>query len=294
MPAIVLKSGNALDASIEPFDYVEYRKRVVSDGGTIVSASAIKSAILFITQGTGKLSAGNVFSATSPNWGVKFSNGLPVKLYSLFNSKGDLLLDVQSGSLVAYEAGLYSYPVVRFGGSAGGGILNNGYSSVGTFDATSDVAVGVVTKNTSPLGTAGYRFTCYPKDSYQTAGTNKLLGFGDTGTGLRLLTVGNGFTTNQQIVTSESLLAWSKAVVYRDNASVSIIDNQVTTREWAATVAADRTALTLDIARSVLDNTTEMKYSATMKADFAEAWLLVGAGKLGAEALSARLSAKYA
>lgn len=292
MGALILKSGNALNANVESFDFTDYKNRVLADGGVIVDAASVQATINDINQSE-NLSPDNVFSLTHGGWGVKFSNGLPVRFYSLFNPLGDVILDVQASSLVSYEDSLYSFPVVRFGGMGGGTVLNNGYSTVGTFDALPDVAIAVVTKNTSPLGTTGYRFVTYPKDTPNLASTNKYLGRGDTGTGLKTLTVGSGFTTNQNVTTQADLLAWDSTVLYRDSTKVDVIKNGVTSRSITANTPTDSTALTLDIGRSVIDNASAIKYSSTMKADFAEAWVLTGVTKAAAEELSAILAAKY-
>lgn len=87
MGALILKSKNALNSDVPTLELSEYRRRVYADGGVIINEQSVVDAMGFANTND---IAPFVNSATSANWGVKFSGSIPVKLYSLFGSAGDV------------------------------------------------------------------------------------------------------------------------------------------------------------------------------------------------------------
>lgn len=68
--------------------YADYVERVLADGGEISNASETSYAFIFARGNY--LNANNVFSATSPYWGIKKVGDTVVKLYNLFSAEGDI------------------------------------------------------------------------------------------------------------------------------------------------------------------------------------------------------------
>lgn len=124
MSALILKSGNALISGIESIDFATYKNRVLSDGGMIVNEQAVREAFAFaVSKGLG---SSEVFSATSANWGVKIANGKPNKLYSLFDSQGDISVAVSTGAAIFYNTDRYNVPVIELKGSSGNSLVTMG------------------------------------------------------------------------------------------------------------------------------------------------------------------------
>lgn len=117
MATLVLKSTNALDASVESLDFTVYKQRVLADGGFIADETAVKEALNFaLTNG---ISESEVYSATSARWGVKLDEaGKPKKLYSLFNSAGDIDVTIVHVNNIFYDTTSFSFPVIELRASS--------------------------------------------------------------------------------------------------------------------------------------------------------------------------------
>lgn len=86
--SIVLKSNKAYVGQSLSADLDAYKARVLADGGIIQDPDSLLDAMLFMQEH--RFTGANIFSATSASWGVKMVNGTIVKLYSLFDSGGDI------------------------------------------------------------------------------------------------------------------------------------------------------------------------------------------------------------
>lgn len=110
---LVLKSKNALTNFSNMPDYAAYKQRVELDGGVIVNEQATIDAFMFIYQKG--IDEGAVFSATNPSWGIKVTDGLINKMYSLFGDSGDMIANI-GGNLPRFDTSL-PVPTVYFQGS---------------------------------------------------------------------------------------------------------------------------------------------------------------------------------
>ncbi|WP_075167486.1 hypothetical protein [Acinetobacter indicus] len=111
MSTLVLKSKNALDENVESLDFTIYKQRVLADGGFIANEQAVKDAFEFCYQNN--LTAAEVFSATSANWGVKLSGGKPKKLYTLFGEAGDIDVTVGTPNNINYDTTSFAFPTIE-------------------------------------------------------------------------------------------------------------------------------------------------------------------------------------
>ncbi|EHU2215462.1 Uncharacterised protein [Acinetobacter baumannii] len=125
MATLVLKSSNALDASVEALELTLYKQRVVADGGFIANEAAVKAAFQYCFDNN--LTESEVFSATSANWGVKLEAGKPKKLYSLFNESGDIDVTIGTPASINYNTTSFSIPVIELKASS-----SNGLKTIGT------------------------------------------------------------------------------------------------------------------------------------------------------------------
>ena len=138
MATLVLKSTNALDPLIESLEFVLYKKRVIEDGGFIANEQAVKDTFYFIAAS--RITEWEVYSATSANWGVKTSNGNPVKLYSLFGSAGDIDVTTVSDAAINYDTTSFTKPVIELKSSSLNKLLSKNFgniNSAGIFALTS-------------------------------------------------------------------------------------------------------------------------------------------------------------
>lgn len=138
MATLVLKSTNALDPSVESLEFILYKKRVIDDGGFIANEQAVKDTFSFIAASG--ITEGEVYSATSANWGVKISGGNPVKLYSLFGSDGDIDVSTVSDAAINYDTTSFTKPVIELKSSSLNKLLSKNFGNInnaGIFALTS-------------------------------------------------------------------------------------------------------------------------------------------------------------
>ncbi|HIC8879226.1 TPA: hypothetical protein ACW7YJ_000959 [Acinetobacter baumannii] len=116
MATLVLKSSNALDASVEALELTLYKQRVVADGGFIANEAAVKAVFQYCFNNN--LGEKEVFSATSANWGVKLEGGKPKKLYSLFGESGDIDITIGTPASINYNTTSFAVPVIELKASS--------------------------------------------------------------------------------------------------------------------------------------------------------------------------------
>lgn len=129
MSALILKSGNALNAEVESMEFSSYKKRVMSDGGIILNEQAVRDAFAFVAA-TGIVSS-EVFSATSESWGVKLQDSSPAKLYSLFNASGDIDVSLRRPEETIHNTTAFGFPVTE--------LARNNYNRLITVGKTGEV-----------------------------------------------------------------------------------------------------------------------------------------------------------
>lgn len=137
---LVLKSKNALTNFSNMPDYAAYKQRVELDGGIIVNEQATIDAFMFIYQKG--IDEGAVFSATNPSWGIKVTNGLVNKMYSLFGDSGDMIANI-GGNLPRFDTSL-PVPTVYFQGSNRTYFKSKGVFSSGIAASLSSIKVPVL------------------------------------------------------------------------------------------------------------------------------------------------------
>lgn len=126
---LVFKSKNALSDLTGLPDFISYKSRVEADGGVIYDTQATLEAFMFIYQNN--INEGDVLSATSVSWGVKYDATTKVitKLYNLFSVTGDIV--IQGGALKAtLSTEIDNKPSLYAGGSSSifgtsSGVFNN-------------------------------------------------------------------------------------------------------------------------------------------------------------------------
>ncbi|WP_333614305.1 hypothetical protein [Psychrobacter sp.] len=104
--ALVLKSNRVFSGELVS-DLRIYKKRVLADGGEIKNEKSLSDMFAFCRHND--LNANNLFSATSPTWGVKLSGGNVVKMYHLFDETGDMSVDSGAYPLKNKGGGVYGF-----------------------------------------------------------------------------------------------------------------------------------------------------------------------------------------
>ncbi|QBQ15615.1 hypothetical protein [Acinetobacter haemolyticus] len=101
--SLILKSNT--DTAIDPVFglYDAYIQRVQIDGGTVIDGDLLLNFINFVAEKS--IDTAKLFSVISAGFGIKKdANGDIVKLYSLFNSAGDLTYSI-GGKIQAVQVG---------------------------------------------------------------------------------------------------------------------------------------------------------------------------------------------
>ncbi|EHU2213857.1 hypothetical protein A1E08_RS19585 [Acinetobacter baumannii] len=307
MATLVLKSSNALDASVEALEFTLYKQRVVADGGFIANEAAVKAAFQYCFDNN--LTESEVFSATSASWGVKLEAGKPKKLYSLFNESGDIDVTVATPASINYNTTSFSVPVIELKASSSNGLKTLGtannvkssglciiarapilasgsaYGAVGTF------ALGELS-NLTPSVSAGETLDKRMNTEFYIRSANT-----ETADTWRYLAYGYGSQGNIETSASELINAsvWNKTStflqaglmqLYKDGAVLKQ-DTTVLEKTWI-------NDLYFNIGRSRNAATTTVDYASPLYGYVAEAWCLVNTTAEKMRILSLRSSQLYA
>ncbi|OTU72047.1 hypothetical protein CAT32_02150 [Acinetobacter baumannii] len=307
MATLVLKSSNALDASVEALELTLYKQRVVADGGFIANEAAVKAAFQYCFDNN--LTESEVFSATSANWGVKLEAGKPKKLYSLFNESGDIDVTIGTPASINYNTTSFSIPVIELKASSSNGLKTIGtannvrtsglciiarapilasgsaYGTVGTF------ALGELS-NLTPSVSAGETLDKRMNTEFYIRSANT-----EIANTWRHLAYGYGSQGNIETTAAElsDASVWNRTStylqaglmqLYKDGALLKQ-DNTVNEKTWI-------NDLYFNIGRSRNAGITGLDYSSPLYGYVAEAWCLVNTTAEKMRALSSRASQIYA
>ncbi|EHU1236679.1 hypothetical protein AZH09_RS14985 [Acinetobacter baumannii] len=307
MSTLVLKSLNALDASVEALEFTLYKQRVIADGGFIANEAAVKAAFQYCFDNN--LTESEVFSATSANWGVKLEAGKPKKLYTLFGEAGDIDVTIGVPASISYNTTTFNVPVIELKASSTNGlktkgaannvrtsglciisrapILNTGaaYGTTGTF------ALGELS-NLSESISAGETLDKRMNSQYYVRTANTELA-----NTWRYLAYGYGTQGNIETTSAElaDAAVWNRTTtflqaglmqLYKDGALLKQ-DNTVNEKTWI-------NDLYFNIGRSRNAGITGLDYSSPLYGYVAEAWCLVNTTAEKMRALSSRASQIYA
>lgn len=299
MSALILKSGNALNASVKSIEFAAYKQRVVADGGHIVNEQAVSDVLQFITANN--IPVASIKSATSANWGVKLNGTTPLKLYNLFDSAGDLICSttdkvkhVVSGDKAYLHFTESSASVLETSGTFSGmesAIINvvarfGEGTTVSAQDAGTLGSLYTKTTSTSSADLLMQRpFTTTTERNGQTNPSNyveKIYGY--TATGNSTLPLIDGGFTNW--ITSASALIDSKLKNFRAgalNTSVTITTPHTVKDSLYFSVGSRRSS------KSVGAFSRDYYFWGQI----AESWLVINSTDDVAKALSLRASQKY-
>lgn len=291
MGALVLKSKNSLNVDVEPLDFTLYKQRVVADGGAIIDEQATKDAINFgLSNGVNNTTG---FSVTSPRWGAKISNGNVVKLYSLFNSAGDV---VTSGNAkVDSSRGYNAYTLY------GSSVLY--LKTVGSFSKAKSVLIACV--NSIPVREIYGLTPSYILGSTKSETPNRDTVYkGDTGAALGYL--GDSGTAQPE--------TWSLRGIASDSVDLRLPDMayapapiSVAVLEQSNLLSLYRDGIKVGDTASVMLSGDNMHYyigvgptafpdydvSNPAMTDVIESWCVINVDSTTAEAVTARMSTVY-
>lgn len=302
MSALLLKSKNALNSTVEPLDYVVYKSRVIADGGAIVNEQAAKAAIEFAN--VNGITESMAFSVTSPAWGVKVVNGQPNKLYSLFNSAGDIIVGVGNSATIELHT-VDTYNTILVKGSSANTLMSAGaisnvnnaglciiakpptlaagtnYGSINTFALADLSNIDAASSASDRAARQILSMSNNRADSSKMPVDWKFLaqGFGTTG----------GYTD-----AGSSAANWSSESAFIDNNGLVMFRAGTSAgADSTVTPPAYKNGVKLNIARSVVTTAQELTYSNLYYGDIAEAWALVNTSSAIMQALSLRASQTY-
>lgn len=300
MAALLLKSTNALDASVGSLDFFIYKQRVINDGGFIADEQAVKNAFSFVLSSG--INPSEVFSATSANWGVKIESGIPKKLYTLFGTAGDINVTASVPSAIVYNTTDFNTPVVELKANAANGLQtisganNVGSSGIFIISKVPMLATGGAygVTNTPTMGTLSNLTTSVSAGETLDKRMNALNYKRTSSTALAdVFTYGAASYGSQGLVTSDGII--SNASVWRgmatftakgvleliNNGSVIAVDNTVNEKTWI-------NDMYFDIGRSRDAALTSLAYTAPLYGFVSEAWCLINTTSAHMKALSTR------
>ena len=299
MSTLVLKSKNALDESVEPLDFTIYKQRVLADGGFIANEQAVKNAFQFCYQNN--LTAAEVFSATSANWGVKLSGAKPKKLYTLFGEAGDIDVTVGTPNSINYDTTSFSFPTIELKGSSINGLKTKGVVSNVRSSGVFVIAKAPLLATGATYGSAsGFALADLSDLSNSESGgvsLDKRMNVlfysrqNNTETAESWTYSAYGYGLQGQILTTEGLknaLAWNKAATYLqanlmeliNNGAVYLNDTSVIEKQYI-----NNLSFNIGRAKSSDVNTN---YASPLYGHVAEAWCLVNTTSNKMQALSTR------
>lgn len=307
MSTLVLKSTNALDSTVEPLEFTLYKQRVVADGGFIADELSVKAAFQFCFDNG--ITSADVFSATSPRWGVKLEAGKPKKLYNLFNETGDIIVTIGSPSALFYDTTTFTVPVLDFRASSlnsliTAGTANNVRSSglcvigrvpllaTGTaYGGINTFAMGEL-GNLTPSATAGETLDKRMNTEYYIRSTNSEVA--DT---WRYFAYGYGSQGNIETTAAELSNAtnWNRTTTYLQAGLMQMFkdgavlkqDTTVLEKQWI-------NDLYFYIGKSRNASSTSVEYSSPYYGYIVEAWCLTNTTAAKMQKLSLRASQIYA
>ncbi len=307
MATLVLKSSNALDASVEALEFTLYKQRVLADGGIIANETAVKAAFQYCFDNN--LTESEVFSATSANWGVKLEAGKPKKLYTLFGEAGDIDITVGTPASINYNTTSFSIPVIELKAASSNGlktigtannvkssglciiarapILANGsaYGTVGTF------ALGELS-NLTPSVSAGETLDKRMNTEFYIRSAST-----EVANTWRYLAYGYGSQGNIETTAAElsDASVWNRTSTYLQAGLMQLYkDGAVLKQDTTVLEKTWINDLYFNIGRSRNAGVTSLDYSSPFYGYIAEAWCLVNTTNEKMRILSLRSSQLYA
>lgn len=308
MAALILKSGNALNADVDSLDFTFYKNRVLSDGGIIVDERAAKDAIIFALANG--ITPSQVYSATSARWGVKLFDGKPSKFYSLFGESGDIVATIGSSSAIDYNGTRYEFPVLELRASR-----NNILKTQKPVDEVKSTGLCIIAKPPILSSSASYGAEA---TSFALAGVADISPSSDTDVALRKRVhdllykrgavadmpnewgyLGMSYGTSTKIDTYattpmlKGVQSWSHVTTFANKTSLDFYNNGSLLRSAPSTQNTaynDNLSMTLGLSKGT---SSIVDYGNAAYVDIAEAWCLINITTDKMQALSLRASQKY-
>lgn len=303
MNTLTLKSKVDLSTSVDSH-YNNYVKRVREAGGVIVDKANTKKAFEFIVNNGIKPS--NIFSATSPSWGVLEDRGIPIKLFSLFNALGDINIVVQETDVIKFTKTPDGKQALFMNANK----LNNSASraeSVGTLYAGNAVAVAVASKgmDTGAQISAGAGVLDLSSDDAVYLNTSlkyRYLTFQYLTNSNTLTSTWTGSIKSHSRQGTADIAApiaesWNKKVMFVGDAELSTFNSAGVTQTMITYPSyAEKNNLRLILGYvTTRSSTTGLQiYSSMLRGYIAETWVLNNATYVNAQALALKLEQDYA
>lgn len=307
MATLVFKSTNALDADVESLDLAQYRQRVIEDGGFIADEAALEAAFQFCVNNS--INSGDVFSATSPRWGVKLAGGKPAKLYSLFNEAGDILVAVGSPSALFYDTTTFTVPVLDLRAASGNALMTVGtandvrtsgicvigkvpvLAAGGNYGSSNSFAMGELHDITPSASAAESLDKRMNTAFYVRSNTTELANVWRYSA--------NGYGTQGTITTTAAELSdatgWNKTATYLQAGLMQMFkDGAVLKQDTTVLSSSWLNNLYFNIGRSRSAASAELVYTSAYYGYIVEAWCLTNTVAAKMQALSLRASQVYA
>ena len=302
MSALLLKSKNALNPSVEPLDYVVYKSRVIADGGTIVNEQATKAAIEFANVNS--ITESMAFSVTSPAWGIKVVNGQPNKLYSLFNSAGDIVVGVGNSAAIELHT-VDTYNTILIKGSGANTLI-----SVGVANNVNNAGLCIISKpptlaagaNYGPVNTfaLGDLSNIDAASSASDRAARQILSMSTGRADTSKMPVdwkfaAQGFgATGGYTDAGASAANWSSESAFIDNNGLVMFRAGISAgADPTVTPPLYKNGVRLNLGRSVVTTLQALTYGNLYYGDIAEAWALVNTSSTIMQAVSLRASQTY-
>ncbi|MDC4784616.1 hypothetical protein NQ802_05245 [Acinetobacter baumannii] len=307
MPTLVLKSSNALDASVEPLEFTLYKQRVIADGGFIANEAAVKSAFQYCFDNN--LTESEVFSATSASWGVKLEAGKPKKLYTLFGEAGDIDVTIGIPASINYNTSLFNVPVIELKASSQNGLKTIGaannvktsglciiskspiLASGSSYGGVNSFALGELS-NLTPSSSAGESLDKRMNTEFYLRTSNAELS-----NTWRYLAYGYGSQGNIETTSAElsDASVWNRTSTYLQAGLMQLYkDGAVLKQDTTVLEKIWINDLYFNIGRSRNSGVANLDYSSPFYGYIAEAWCLVNTTAEKMRILSLRSSQLYA
>lgn len=296
MSALVLKSKNSLNINIESLDFTLYKQRVMDDGGFIANEQAVRDVFQFCIDNN--LTESEVFSATSPNWGIKLTGAKPKKLYSLFGEAGDIDVTVGTPASINYDTTSYDSPVIELKASS-----TNALKTVGVANNVNSSGVFVIAR--APMLAAGANYGTslafalgelvdVTAEASVNKRNNSIYFTRTVGTvladGWSLLGYGYGTQGNVNSVgVLSDMSQWRNVATFLTNGKMELIsDGNVISTDNTVIPSSYINNLYFTIGRSRNSSVPELVWNSPLYGSVAEAWCLINTTSDKMKVLSTR------
>ncbi|MEC9444249.1 MAG: hypothetical protein VX408_04180 [Pseudomonadota bacterium] len=295
MSALILKSGNALNAGFDSIEFTTYKNRVLADGGIIADEVAVKEAMAWANENG---VSSSVFSATSPRWGVKLLDGKLKKMYSLYDESGDIDVIIGNSTAIEYNTTAYTFPTLRLGGSSANILKSKDVIASHINSVLCNISITpTITGNGLGFTKSAILDLTANDSSIKRIHSISQSRPTSSASATELYPTANGYGTSGQVVAStvKNAATWSSVASFLDGSHLSVYAQGLQIgQDTTITPNAYNSNLSYNIGSNREPGSETLAYTSPFLGYIAESWCLINTDETKAQILSTRAEQLYA